>query len=510
MQRGVAKNVLWNWAGTLTHLLVGFLVMRFLVRHLGDTVYGLWILIASLTGYFSVLDLGISGSVARNLAFHRSRNDVAGSNRLLSTALAILLGVAALTLLATLGVLLIFFQIFDVPADQVVAVEAAVVLVGINLALSFPLGIFHGVLWAYERFDWQNRIDIPTVILRAAFSVWWVNEGGGLLALAVITLVTSLGQGLAKIWLSYRIEPRLRLSPRLLDAEAGRTLFGYGIWYFLLSLSRTITPQISPTIVGHRIGAALVTALRIPMQLTTYANTFLITGTQVLTPVATAHHATKSADRQRRLFLEGGRYSLFLALGFVTLFGFLGEPLIRLWMGAEYAYTWVFLMILAVGELMPMSQWISYSVILGMGKHKIMALLSVGENLATVILVWWLVGPYGLLGVSVAVAVPGMLCRGVCQWIFACRLVQVSPGTSLVYTFVPSLLLAAPAAVLLGAWTWFFPADTWLGLFVAGAAYGAAFLGAGALGLLGLQRCKDLLGAETKLEMVTASTPTSS
>ncbi len=510
MQRGVAKNVLWNWGGTLTHLLVGFLVMRFLVRHLGDTVYGLWILIASLTGYFSVLDLGISGSVARNLAFHRSRRDIDGINRLVSTALALLLGVAALTMLATLGVLVVFFRIFEVPADQASAVETAVLLVGINLALSFPLGIFHGVLWAYERFDWQNRIDIPTVILRAALSVWWVNDGGGLLALAVITLVTSLGQGLAKVWLAFHLEPRLRFQPRWIDAGAGRELFGYGVWYFLLSLSRTITPQISPTIVGHRIGAALVTALRIPMQLTSYANTFLITGTQVLTPVATAHHATNSADRQKTLFLEGGRYSLFLALGFVTLFGWLGEPLIRLWMGEEYAYTWALLMILAVGELLPMSQWISYSVILGMGRHKVMALLSVVENLATVFLVWWLVGEHGLLGVAIAVAAPGMLCRGLCQWVFGCRLVGVSLGSSLLQTFVPTVFLALPAAAVVAAWTWFFPPDTWLRLLVAGAAYGAAFLASGVIGLLGIERCKDLLGAETKGDMVAAPTLTSS
>jgi len=53
----VARNVAWNSAGTITHLLAGFVLSPFLVSHLGQTNYGLWILIASLTGYFSVLDL---------------------------------------------------------------------------------------------------------------------------------------------------------------------------------------------------------------------------------------------------------------------------------------------------------------------------------------------------------------------------------------------------------------------------------------------------------------------
>lgn len=493
MQRLLARNVIWNWSGALTHLLVGFLVMRFLVHELGPTVYGLWILIASLTGYFSVLDLGIGGSVARHVAFHRSKNDIDAVNRLLSTATAILLGVAAVTVLATIGVIAIFFHIIEVAPEQHDAVIYALLLVGVNLALTFPLGTFSGILWAYERFDLQNRVDIPTVMLRAGLSIWWVYAGGGLLALAVITLATSLGQGIAKAWLCFRLEPRLRFSPRLLDAHAGRSLFGYGIWYFLLSLSRTITPQISPTLVGARLGAALVTALRIPMMLTTYANTFLITGTQVLTPLATAHHATDRPDDQRRLFVEGGRYSLLLALGFVTLFAWLGEPLITLWMGAEYAYTWTFLMVLALGELLPMSQWISYSVILGMARHKTMALLSLAENVATVAMIFWLVGPLQLLGVSIAIAVPGMISRGLCQWLYGCRLVGVSPWTSLRRTFLPTLLLALPSAALLAAWTWLFPVDSWPRLFAAAAVYGAAFAASAGLGLIGVERCRSLV-----------------
>src|SRR5437899_201013 len=96
--RVVARNVMWNTAGTATHLLAGFVVAPFLVHRLGQTIYGLWILIASLTGYFSVLDLGIGGSVGRQLAFFRAKNDERGVNSIFSTALAILSGVGGLAL----------------------------------------------------------------------------------------------------------------------------------------------------------------------------------------------------------------------------------------------------------------------------------------------------------------------------------------------------------------------------------------------------------------------------
>ena len=121
MKPDITKNVIWNLAGTLAHLLAGFVVMPFLIRHLGQTGYGLWTLVASMTSYFGVLDLGTSGSVARNLAYYRSKNDSDGVNAILNSALAILCVAGGIAIVATFGVLMVFFSLFEVPQDQVAA-----------------------------------------------------------------------------------------------------------------------------------------------------------------------------------------------------------------------------------------------------------------------------------------------------------------------------------------------------------------------------------------------------
>ena len=67
------------------------------VRHLGVECYGLWILIGSLTGYFTLLDLGVGAAVGRNVAYRRAKGDAEGALAILSTALALLTGVGLLT-----------------------------------------------------------------------------------------------------------------------------------------------------------------------------------------------------------------------------------------------------------------------------------------------------------------------------------------------------------------------------------------------------------------------------
>src|SRR5439155_10660412 len=260
--------------------------------------------------------LGVSGSVGRNVAFLRAKNDRDGVNRLVSTALAILSGVAALCVIATLGAVALFFLLFDVAADQVDAARIALLLVGLNLAMSFAFGVFDGVLWGLQRFDLQNIIDIPATLVRAGLTFLLIGSGYGLVALALITLLTTLATGLAKTLLCFWLEPGLRVRPGLVRKDAAGCLYGYGIWYFLLSLARTITPQISPQVIGARLAVALVTPFSVAMRLVGYGNAFLIAGTQVLTPVATGLHAAEEHAKQRTLFLEGGKYCLALGLFF--------------------------------------------------------------------------------------------------------------------------------------------------------------------------------------------------
>src|SRR5256885_14435911 len=86
-------NTAWNLVtGTFTkyvllgvNIALGIFLMPFTVRHLGTSEYGLWMLIASLTYYFQLLDLGYGNGLVRQIADADARGDVPEVNRILST-----------------------------------------------------------------------------------------------------------------------------------------------------------------------------------------------------------------------------------------------------------------------------------------------------------------------------------------------------------------------------------------------------------------------------------------
>src|SRR5262252_10531662 len=94
----IIRNVLMNWLAFGATILAGFLMSPFLVRHLGDSVYGVWILIGSLAGYLGVLDFGVTPSIIKYIAENRARGDREATNRVVTGGLAVfsLVGIVSL------------------------------------------------------------------------------------------------------------------------------------------------------------------------------------------------------------------------------------------------------------------------------------------------------------------------------------------------------------------------------------------------------------------------------
>ncbi|MGD0907564.1 MAG: hypothetical protein ABSA96_08275, partial [Candidatus Acidiferrales bacterium] len=66
-----ARNVLANWGGSISYMLIAFFLSPFIVHHLGTSRYGVWVLIVSFTGYLGLLDLGVRGTINYYVArFH--------------------------------------------------------------------------------------------------------------------------------------------------------------------------------------------------------------------------------------------------------------------------------------------------------------------------------------------------------------------------------------------------------------------------------------------------------
>jgi O-antigen/teichoic acid export membrane protein len=474
-RKRLGRNIVCNCAGMVVEASAGFLVAPFLIRYLGDTTYGLWIVIGSLTSYFGLLDLGLRGSVGRFIALYQARGDQEGVNRALNSALAVLAGTGTVATLGVLALWPVFFRLFEVPPELAGAVRLALLLVGVNLGLSFLTNAFDATLWGFQRFDLLNLVDVPATLARVGLTIALVLCGGGLASLAVVTLAVTVCAGLAKAGLSFRESRGLRIGPRWVTRAGVREIFGYSVWSFLGSITRLARAQLMPVLIGSLLGVGLVTPYAIAARLVAAAALVLQASTGVLTPLATTLHARDDRGRQRGLFVLGGRCCFALSLFLLTALLLLGAPFIELWVGRHLLAAVPLLTVLALGELLPNSQSVTNGMIFAAARHHTLAYLNVAETVAVAALAVAFLQPFGLVGACCAVAVPGALCRGAGQVVLGCRLVGLPVSRYLLQTFLPALACALlPAAALWLAVTWGAP-GTWARLVGYGTAYTLLF-----------------------------------
>jgi O-antigen/teichoic acid export membrane protein len=316
-----------------------------------------------------------------------------------------------------------------------------------------------------QRFDVLNAIDIPVALLRLLLIFLLVDEGTGLESLAVITLVSTVLALAAKALLTFHLDRSLRVGLHHLKGSAVKLLVNFGIWSWLLSVSRLVSSTYGPIVIGVQLGVASVTPYSIAARLVGLANALLMTASGVLTPVATSLHATDQLRQQQKLVLEGGKYCLGLSLFFVASFILLGEAFLDLWMGRLVAASYPALVILALGEALPLSQWAGSGMIVGMGRHRLLACAGLAENAAFVALACWLGDVYGLLGVCVAIAIPAFLFRGLFQLSVVCHAVEVPLERYVYEAMLPPALAALGPIIVLASFTYLRPVQGWLDLF---------------------------------------------
>src|ERR1700687_3337874 len=63
--RRIAQNILSNWFALVVATAVGFFLSPYVVHHLGNLAYGVWVLVSSLVAYINLLDLGLQSAVVR-------------------------------------------------------------------------------------------------------------------------------------------------------------------------------------------------------------------------------------------------------------------------------------------------------------------------------------------------------------------------------------------------------------------------------------------------------------
>ena len=409
-------------------------------------MFGLWTLIGTFLGYYSLLDAGLSSAASRYMAGAIGAGKDKEFNEIFNTALFLFIGIGIIALILAFALAFLAPLFFSNIEDAQLFYKIVLIL-GINIAIDFPLSVFSESLTAKLRIDILSTREILTMLIRTSLIIYFLTQGYGILSIAWITIISTLPKKIMVVYFSRKNFPSLNISIKIGNKSGLKNLFSYSVFTFIARIADILRFNLDYLVIASMVGLSAVTHYRIASTMITHYILFIVACTGVLFPQFSQLEGAKDYDQIKRIFFLGNKIAIvissFPAFGLIIW----GKPFISRWMGTQYLDAYPCLAILVFGMLFDLWQTTSVSLLYGMSKHKFYALFNTIEGLSNLIISLILVKPLGILGVALGTFIPITIIRLIIQPVYVCKVTSI-PYTEYVSKMASTVVLVCLALII--------------------------------------------------------------
>lgn len=439
----LARSALSNLVAAVLPALVMLFTVPVLIRGLGDSQYGLLVILSSVTGYLSVLDLNLSAGSVRFLAAAQAREQQEQSWQVLSLGAAFYVGIG---IVGALLILVFASPLVDLLVDsRQYAHEQAEHVLRIT-ALGFLLGQLYSFLLsvpqALQRYDLSARVEMLNGTLVPLATAGIVLLGAQLVEVAWLRNIAALGVVVALALMVWRLMPGLRW--RWPEPALRRELLAFSGFAYLSRLASLSYQHSDKLIIAAVLDVRQVALYAVPVTLANriIGTTFRLT--QVLFPVSSALLAVGREDEVRRLMALGMRLVFGLNVAAVVSVLLLGDWFLAHWLSRDYAAAGgLVLALITLGSLVDSLTNAPAIVTDGAGRTRDTGLFAICRAGVGLLAMYFGARWGGIVGVAASHLAVSMVFSALFLFYFCRSVLPMSLGTLLRDTLLPGVQVGA-------------------------------------------------------------------
>ena len=322
-----------------TSLLTTLISVRLTVRYLGTERYGLWMTITSVLVMLSFADLGMGNGLLNAISEAHGKDDRETARKNVSSAFFMLLGVAALTLLA--GTIAYPFvpwpRVFNISSQLAVRESGSTVVVFfLCFVVNLPLGVVQRVQMGYQRGFVSNlwRVAGSLIGLGGLLLVIELKKGLPFLVLAVLggPITADLLNWITEFGWS---KPWLFPEWMAFDRAVARRILAQGSQFFLLQIAGALAFASDNIVAAQVCGPSAVTQYAVPMRLFAASVSVLGLFNNPLWPAYGEAAARGDIDWAKRTLIRSLWWTLLVSGLLATVLMLFGKVIIYHWVGPE-------------------------------------------------------------------------------------------------------------------------------------------------------------------------------
>lgn len=421
-----------SYAQMALNIVIGLIYTPIMLKLLGKSEYGLYNTVSSTISMLSILNLGFNSGYIRYYAKYKKENcetDIYKLNGLFLIIFTII-GIVGLFcgLFLSFNLELVFKE--GLTISEYKTAKILMLLLTVNLAVSFPMGVFSNIISAHEKYIFLKLLGILKTVISPLVTLPLLLMGYRSVSMVLVTLIVSIVTDL--LYLLY-VKKALRQRFIFKEFEKGifKSLFAYTSFIAINLIVDQINWNIDKFLLGRFKGTGAVAVYSVGYMLYQYYMTLSTSVSNVFTPrIHRIINQTAEDERQQTiqltsLFVKVGRIQFLILSLIATGMIFFGKPFIYFWAGEGYEEAYYVMLLLVLSSSIALIQNCGIEIQRAENKHQFRSILYSGMAIVNLVLSIFLCQKYGAVGSAIGTAISLILANGIIMNIYyhkRCRL----------------------------------------------------------------------------------------
>lgn len=414
-----------SYSQMVLNVLVGLFYTPVMLQLLGRAEYGLYNTVSSTIAMLSILSMGFNSSYIRYYARYKAVKNTQGINTLNGLFLIVFSVIGLVALLCGLFLSFHLELVFDqgLTAAEYKIARVLMLMLTVNLAISFPMSTFTSIISAHERYVFLKLMGMLKTVLSPMLTLPLLLMGYRSIAMVAVTLVVSLVTDLI-YFLYARKKLQVKFAFRGMEKGILWNLLIYSSFIAINIVVDQINSNMDKFLLGRFVGTEEVAVYAVGYTLYHYYMFFSLGVSSVFSPrIHKIVYATEkdSLDQKQQLtdlFIRVGRIQfLILALVASGLF-FFGMEFVVMWADEGYRNAYYVALLLMIPATVPFIQNVGIEIQRALNRHYFSSICYLLMAMVNLVCSIYLCQRYGAVGSAAGTALAFLLANGLIMNIY--------------------------------------------------------------------------------------------
>jgi len=333
----LVKNTTFNSLNVFISMAIGFFLLPIILQIIGKELYGIYILIITLSGYINIMETGVGTASVKFISQHLIKNEKKEINEILTNSLIFYFLVGVITATVLVLISLFFVNFFNIPPRYLSLTKQTLIFAGIALLIIWPLRLFRKVLEGNQDYTVTSGATIAFEILNFLLIILFLRKcSNPFLFFVILKFISQIFLNLFFCVYSFRRLDFLKVDYYLISKKAFKKIFKFSSILYLCKIIGLLIFNTDKILISVFLNISSITLYEITYKFLQLVKNVSNLSSSAILPLVSSLNSKNDNNKIKEIFLRVSKYTIVLVLPITISIIIFAKYIVLYWLGPEY------------------------------------------------------------------------------------------------------------------------------------------------------------------------------